>query len=127
MIHQLLLQHAAGLNEETSIDRLVRQTQALVMGEVDLQPTGDLLRRPIQRQFTRDDVAQLPVPREQTLLGAQREPPGTIIRSSSAIPIAPSVACNLSAYGRWSSAEACCDRPEGRAGRDASGDVFAVG
>ena len=97
------------------------------MGEVDLQPTGDLFRRPIQRQFNRDDVAQLPVPREQTLFGAEREPPGTIIGSSSAIPIAPSVAHDLSAYGRWSSAEARSDRPEGRAGRDASGDVFALG
>jgi hypothetical protein len=115
MIHQLLFQHAAGLDEETSIDRLVRQTQALVMGKLDLQPTGDLFRRPIERQFTRDDVAQLPVPREQARLGAQRESPRALIRSSSAIPIAPSVPCNLSAHGRWGSAEARSDRPEGHA------------
>ena len=31
VIHQFLFQHPAGLNEETSIDRLVRHSQALVV------------------------------------------------------------------------------------------------
>ena len=94
MIHQFLFQHPARLDEETSIDRLVRHSQPLVVRKLDLQPTGDLFRRPIQRQFTGDDVAQRPVAREYTLLGAQRRPPGSIICSSGAISIAPAVSCN---------------------------------
>jgi hypothetical protein len=51
MTHQLLLQHSAGLNEETSIDRLVRHSQALIIGELDLQPTEICSGGPIQRQL----------------------------------------------------------------------------
>ena len=54
MRHQLLLQHAAGLNKETSIDRFVRNLHALVGRELPLQPAGDLLRRPLQCELLRD-------------------------------------------------------------------------
>ena len=37
MRHQLFLQHAAGLNKETSIDRFVRYLHALVGRELPLQ------------------------------------------------------------------------------------------
>ena len=55
MRHQLLLQHAAGLNKKTAIDRFVRYLHALVGRELPpLQPAGDLLRRPLQRELLRD-------------------------------------------------------------------------
>ena len=54
MRHQLLLQHAAGLNKETSIDRFVRYLHAVVGRELPLQPAGDLLRGPLQCQLVRD-------------------------------------------------------------------------
>ena len=54
MRHQLLLQHAAGLNKETSIDRFVRYLHALVGSELPLQPAGDLLRRPLQCELLCD-------------------------------------------------------------------------
>ena len=54
MRHQLFLQHAAGLNKETSIDRFVRYLHAVVGSELPLQPAGDLLRRPRQCELLRD-------------------------------------------------------------------------
>ena len=50
---QLLLQHAAGLDEEAAIDRFVRYLHILVGWELLLQPAGDLLRRPLQRELLR--------------------------------------------------------------------------
>ena len=50
---QLLLQHAAGLDEEAAIDRFVRYLHVLVGWELLLQPAGDLLRRPLQRELLR--------------------------------------------------------------------------
>ena len=52
--HQLLLQHAAGLNKETAIDRFVGYLHALVGWELPLQPARDLLRRPLERELPRD-------------------------------------------------------------------------
>ena len=51
---QLLLQHTAGLNKEAPIDRFVRYLHALVGWELPLQPAGDLLRRPLERELLRD-------------------------------------------------------------------------
>src|SRR5262245_64186196 len=48
MRRQLLLQHTAGLNEETAIDRFVRYLHVLVGWELLLQRAGDLLRRALQ-------------------------------------------------------------------------------
>src|SRR5262249_19579737 len=50
---QLLLQHAAGLNKETAIDRVVRYPHVLVGRELLLEPARDLLRRPLQRELLR--------------------------------------------------------------------------
>jgi hypothetical protein len=50
---QFLFQHAAGLDEEAAIDRFVRYPHVLVGRELLLQPAGDLLRRPLQRELLR--------------------------------------------------------------------------
>ena len=50
---QLLLQHAAGLDEEAAIDRFVRYLHVLAGWELLLQPAGDLLRRPLQLELLR--------------------------------------------------------------------------
>ena len=52
--HQLLFQHTAGLNKQTAIDRFVRYLHAWVGRELLLQPAGDLLRRPLERELLRD-------------------------------------------------------------------------
>jgi hypothetical protein len=51
MRRQLLLQYAARLNEETAIDRFVRELHVWVGRELPLQPAGNLFRRPLQREF----------------------------------------------------------------------------
>src|SRR5882672_10807465 len=53
LCRQLLLQHAARLNKETAIDRFVRYPHVSVGRELLLQPTGDLLWRPLQRKLLR--------------------------------------------------------------------------
>jgi hypothetical protein len=53
LCRQLLLQHAARLNKETAIDRFVRNPHVSVGRELLLQPTGDLLWRPLQRELLR--------------------------------------------------------------------------
>ena len=53
MCCQLFLQHATGLDEEAAIDRFVRYLHVLVGWELLLQPTGDLLRRPLQPELLR--------------------------------------------------------------------------
>src|SRR5262249_29888991 len=50
---QLLVQHAARLNEEATIDRFVGYLHVLVGRELPLQPARDLLRRPLQRELLR--------------------------------------------------------------------------
>jgi hypothetical protein len=71
MVHQLFFQCAPGLNEQTAVNRFVGHAQALVSGILDLQPTGNLLRRPVQHQFTRNELPQLQVDGQQAALGPQ--------------------------------------------------------
>jgi hypothetical protein len=52
---QLFPQDAASLNEQTFVDRLVRYPHWWIISVFDLQPAGDLLRRPIFAQFPRHD------------------------------------------------------------------------
>jgi len=49
--YQLLLQRAAGLNEEAAIDRFVTYLHVLVGWKLLLQPAGDRLRRSLQREL----------------------------------------------------------------------------
>src|SRR5271167_63385 len=53
---QLFFQHSAGLDEQAAVNRFVGHAHALVIGILDLQPSGDLFRRPIQNQFTRNHL-----------------------------------------------------------------------
>src|ERR1700730_12559319 len=55
VLNQLFFQHSARLNEQAAINRFVRHAHALVLGILVLQPSGNLLRRPVQDQFTRND------------------------------------------------------------------------
>ena len=68
VVQQFFFQHSAGLNEQAAVDGLVGHAHVLVVGIVGLQPSGNLFRRPVQDQFTRNDVPQLAVPGEKALL-----------------------------------------------------------
>src|SRR5258708_24517864 len=71
VLHQLFFQYATRLNEQTTVDGLVRHAHALVVGIPILQPPGNLLGRPVQNQFTRNDISQLAVHGQQPALGSQ--------------------------------------------------------
>jgi hypothetical protein len=49
-------QYSACLNEQATVDRFVGHSQALVIAILGLQPSGNLFGRPVQNQFTRNDV-----------------------------------------------------------------------
>ena len=53
---QLFFQHSARLNEQAAINRFVRHAHTLVLGILALQPSRNLFRRPVQNQFTRNDL-----------------------------------------------------------------------
>lgn len=58
MLQQLLFQDAARLNVEASIDGLMRHVQRLGLWKRALEPSGDLLLRPVQFQFLCNSLAQ---------------------------------------------------------------------
>src|ERR1700730_2982477 len=97
MLDQCLFKHAPGLNEQTAIDRLVRHPERLVLGVVEPEPPGDLLRRPVALQKPRDHSPQLRVCGQLTRLGSQCPTPGLSIRGRSAIAAQTTVAGNLPA------------------------------
>jgi hypothetical protein len=59
MSNQLFFQYSPRLNEQAAVNGLVGHAYTLVMGILGLQPAGDLFRRPIQQQLTRNDFLQL--------------------------------------------------------------------
>src|SRR5580658_141218 len=99
-VHQLFLQHSTGLDEQTAINRLVGHAQALVIGILGLQPSGNLFGRPVQDQFTRNDVPQPAVDSKPALLRSHGPVPGLIIRFMGAIDSTATVARNLPTHRR---------------------------
>src|SRR6202790_1999006 len=71
MPNQFLFQHSTRLNEQAAINGFVRHAEALVVGMLALQPSGNLLRRPVLHQFTRNDLPELGVSGQKTSLGSQ--------------------------------------------------------
>ena len=57
VVHQLFFQYSPCLNEQAAVHGLVGHAHALIVGIAGLQPSGNLLGRPVQNQFTRNDVA----------------------------------------------------------------------
>src|SRR5882757_3777918 len=127
MVKQLFFQHSTGLNEQATVDGLVGHAHALGVAIVDLQPPRNLLGRPIQNQFTRNDVAQLAVPGEQTSLRAQGRNPSLAICIMGTIGRAATMASDFPTYGGDSSPQATGDLTNRRAGSNPSGDVFSLG
>src|SRR5712672_1490863 len=44
---QLFFQHSSRLNEQTAVNGFVRYAHTFVLGILDLQPSGNLFRRPV--------------------------------------------------------------------------------
>jgi hypothetical protein len=74
MLHELLFQRSTGLNVESAVDRLVGHVLALVARVFSLQPTGNLLRRPLPPQLMGYDLRQVPIFDQFACLGAKCSP-----------------------------------------------------
>src|SRR5246127_2821234 len=85
VVRQLFFQRSTCLNEQAAVDGLMGHAHALVMGILSLQPPGNLLGRPIQNQFTRNEVTQLAVHGKQTAFRPQRCVPCLLVRIIGAI------------------------------------------
>src|ERR1700731_2592832 len=92
---QLFLQHSSRLNEQATVNGFVGHTHALVIGILGFQPAGNLLRRPVQNQFTRNDVAQLQVDGKKAALGPQGRLPGFSVRLTGSISRTGPMTCHL--------------------------------
>ena len=73
MLQQLLFQRSTGLNEQASVNGFVGHAPAFIIGVLGFQPAGNLLRRPVQNQFTRNDVPQLQVDGKKAGLGRKAD------------------------------------------------------
>ena len=104
MLKQLLLKHTAGLNEQTAIDGLVRHLRS-VSPMRPLQPTGDLLGRPVQSKFTHHNPAQPRMARQLTTLRAAGALPGLLIGLGSAVAIIAAISLYLPAHRRRRAAQ----------------------
>src|SRR5271156_5767311 len=54
--NQLSFQRSPSLGEQATVNGFVRHAHTLVLGILGFQPSGDLFRRPLQQQFTRNDL-----------------------------------------------------------------------
>src|SRR6185437_1908793 len=95
MPDKLFLQNATCLNEKAFVDRLMRRVHALSGRIVTLEPAADLLRRPPQRQFTRDHLPQPSMAGKQTPLGPLSGYPGLIVRMIGSVSVPPPVPWDL--------------------------------
>src|SRR5277367_5297142 len=59
MSNQFSFQRSPRLDEQATVKRFVGHVHASVVGILSLQPSGDLLRRPVQPPFTRNHLLQL--------------------------------------------------------------------
>src|SRR5882724_7658852 len=123
---QLLLQHSSRLNEQATVNGFVGHAQALVLGILGFQPTGNLFRRPVQNQFTRNHLLQLPMDRKKAPLGAQGRLPGFAVGLVGSIHRTATMTCDFPAYRRRRSVQAFGNRPYRRARNDPSRDLLAL-
>jgi hypothetical protein len=70
------------------------------LGILVLQPSGNLFRRPVQNQFTRNELLQLHVVGKEAHLGSQGRLPGLVIGFIGSIERSPAMAGDLSAHRR---------------------------
>jgi hypothetical protein len=73
---QFFLEDPAGLNEETAINRFVRNPHVGVRWKLALQPSGNLFGRPISSQLVGHEPSQTGLISKSTPFGPARLLPG---------------------------------------------------
>jgi hypothetical protein len=126
VIHQLLFQRSPRLNEQAAVNGFVGHVHALVIGILNFQPSGNLFGRPVQDQFTRNDVPQLVVDGKEALLRSQGWVPGTVIRPMGSISWTATVAAYFTANRRSCSIQSPSNLTKRRTGRDSSRYIFSL-
>src|SRR6266404_9579825 len=123
-ISSFSIRHA--LERTDYVDGLVRHAHALVVGIPILQPPGNLLGRPVQNQFTRNDISQLAVHGQQAALGSQSRLPGLSVRIMGTIGRTAAMAYDLSAHCRGGTTQTTGDLANRRVGSDPSRNIFSL-
>src|SRR5271169_3386057 len=126
VLQQLLFQHSARLNEQASVNGFVGHTHVFIIGILDFQPSGNLFRRPVQNQFTRNDVPQLHVDGKKAPLGPKGRLPSLVVGLTSSIRRTATMTCDLPAHGRRNSVQAFSYLPNRRSGSEPSRDFLAL-
>src|SRR5260370_1144433 len=79
VVHQLFFQYSPRLDEQAAVNGFVRHVHAPVVGILRLQPSGNLFGRPVQNQFTRNNLSQrlsrLPSASDLALLDRRKSKP----------------------------------------------------
>src|ERR1700730_13479253 len=126
MLNQLFFQHSTRLNEQAAVNGLVGHAHTLVLGILNLQPSGNLFWRPVQDQFTRNDLLQLHVNSQKAPLGSQGRLPGLVICFTRSILRTPTMPRHLPAHRRHSPLQTFSYLTNGRAGSNSSRNVLAL-
>jgi hypothetical protein len=108
------------------VGQLQRPTTLQLGFALSLQPPRKLLGRPVQDQFTRDDLSQPPVQGQKALLGPQVRFLGLVIRFMGSISRTATMACDLPTHRRGGSIQVSSDLTNRRAGSNPARDVLAL-
>src|SRR5262245_26181848 len=126
VVQQLLLQRATGLNEQASVNGFVGHPHALIIGILGFQPAGNLLRRPVQNQFTRNDVAQLQVDGKKAARGPQGRLLGFEVRLTGSIRRTATMPCDVPAHSRYRSLQTFGNLTDRRTGSQPARDFLTL-
>ena len=110
---QLALERATPLDVERLVDRLVADPHGFIIGEVDLQPVGDLLRAPCPP--TPSPAVRLVAARSRQVLRARATSPSAALTCPTVAPArscaAASFATSFAVFGRAPAARPSTGRP----------------
>ena len=96
------------------------------MGILGFQPAGNLFRRPVQDQFTRNDLSQLHMDRKKAPLGTQGRLPGFVSGLVGSIHRTATMTCDFPAHGRHRSVQAFGNLAYRRARNEPSRKLLAL-
>ena len=125
LCRQLLLQHAARLNKETAIDRFVISDVSVggTAASANRRSPGDIAA---QASAPRAIVTPHGAPGDK-VLGRSARSRGAPLGPVCTVSLRTAVAsANLPAYRRWRSFETSCDPTDRPAGRNPTGNLFAL-
>src|ERR1700690_2607281 len=101
----LFSQLSSRLNEQATVNGLVGRAHGLIFPILGLQPSGDLFRRPVQNQFTRNEPLQVHMDRKKAPLGPQGRLPGFVVGFAGSIHRTATMTCNFPAHRRHRSVQ----------------------